>query len=108
MGANPGRLCWSNRNLVGATLLATDNTFTVGDDLGSSYRCGETCRYRNGCVGYTFSFTNIFTGAGTCKLYSNMGAASTTITTNTNIYVLDTYDGVTGDVNCPKVPNLFQ
>lgn len=54
------------------------------------------------CEGYTYTFTNIYNGEGTCTLYDLYGDGFTDAyavwytTTNTNIYVLD-------GVPCPRL-----
>ena len=88
MAANPGKLCWSNRIIANANVISS---YTIADWQGSSYRCGEDCFYTQGCEGYQFTFTDLYTGEGTCTLF-DMDAntvASRGLYTYSNIYVLD-------------------
>ena len=98
LAVNPGKLCWTNRNVITGT--AIGSTYAIADWQGSSYRCGEDCATTNGCVGYQFQFTDIYTGEGQCTLYSGLTVVNRGLVTNVNVYVLD-------GIYCPTIADSF-
>lgn len=98
MGNNPGRLCWSNRYFVSGNQIGGD--IIIDDWQGSSYRCGEIFRETANCYGYEYRFSNVYTGAGACRLFESWTVASRQVYMNINLYVMD-------EVYCPGISSSF-